>query len=457
MRLLDFSDGFTSESAPFQGTTTTTQLATHASDAAFVTAKGAAAASGDLYFNTTSNKGRVYNGSVWVEIFSYNSDGTLTFNGEATFNDDVTILGNTTLDQDVVISGNLTVNGTTVTLNTTTWEVEDTNITLNNGGDQSTANNTAGITIEMSDATDATIVYDSSKASKWKLGESGSEQEVATVSDTQTFTNKTHTNPILNGTASGTAIQDDDTFASAASNKLASSESIKAYVDAQLAYDPVVTKTTTATLLLTESTVLADATSAAFTINLPTAVGIAGKYYTIKKIDTDYTKTVTIDGAGSETINGATNYTLDISKESVTIYSDGANWQVRVAEIPKTIVEGGGNSGGTLTANVTNITFTEIFDSNNAWNGSVFTAQKTDSYQVIGALYFTGTPSGVIYAYVNGTQGKLSGYVAGVNSNYLYFSWVGRLNKGDTLSWRGQAGYTLVNNPSLHWIQISNA
>ena len=38
--------------------------------------------------------------------------------------------------------------------------------------------------------------------------------------------------PVLNTSVSGTAIQDDDAFASASATKLASSESIKAYVDA---------------------------------------------------------------------------------------------------------------------------------------------------------------------------------------------------------------------------------
>ena len=37
---------------------------------------------------------------------------------------------------------------------------------------------------------------------------------------------------VLNTSVSGTAIQDDDTFASPSATKLASSESIKAYVDA---------------------------------------------------------------------------------------------------------------------------------------------------------------------------------------------------------------------------------
>jgi len=190
MRILDFADGFESETAPTQGTTTTTQLATFANDAAFVTSKGSTASSGDMYFNTTSNTGRLYNGSNWVQIFNYNSDGTLTFTGDATFN------GDSTFDQNVTITGNLTVNGTTVTLNTTTWEVEDTNITLNNGGDQSTADDTAGITIEMSDATDAVIKYDKDKASKWKLGEDGSEEEVLTSGHTQEISDKTFTDEL---------------------------------------------------------------------------------------------------------------------------------------------------------------------------------------------------------------------------------------------------------------------
>src|SRR5210317_1563846 len=55
---------------------------------------------------------------------------------------------------------------------------------------------------------------------------------VATLTGTQTLTNKTLTSPVLNTSVSGTAFLDDDTFATATSTTLASSESIKAYVDA---------------------------------------------------------------------------------------------------------------------------------------------------------------------------------------------------------------------------------
>jgi len=52
---------------------------------------------------------------------------------------------------------------------------------------------------------------------------------------TDTLTNKTLTSPVLNTSVSGTAFLDDDTFATASATTLASSESIKAYVDSSVA------------------------------------------------------------------------------------------------------------------------------------------------------------------------------------------------------------------------------
>ena len=61
---------------------------------------------------------------------------------------------------------------------------------------------------------------------------------VTTLTGTQTLTNKTLTSPVLNTSISGTAFLDDDTFATASATTLSSSESIKAYVDAQVATVP---------------------------------------------------------------------------------------------------------------------------------------------------------------------------------------------------------------------------
>ena len=57
---------------------------------------------------------------------------------------------------------------------------------------------------------------------------------VATLTGTQTLTNKTLTSPVINTGVSGTAFLDDDTFGTASATTLASSESIKAYVDTRI-------------------------------------------------------------------------------------------------------------------------------------------------------------------------------------------------------------------------------
>ena len=57
---------------------------------------------------------------------------------------------------------------------------------------------------------------------------------VATLTGTQTLTNKTLTSPILNGTLSGTGFKDEDNMSSNSATAVASQQSIKAYVDSQV-------------------------------------------------------------------------------------------------------------------------------------------------------------------------------------------------------------------------------
>src|SRR5688572_8522731 len=56
-----------------------------ASDAAYVTAKGAVAAEGDTYYSSTTDKAREYNGSAWVDIDTQSSVALSVYANDAAF------------------------------------------------------------------------------------------------------------------------------------------------------------------------------------------------------------------------------------------------------------------------------------------------------------------------------------------------------------------------------------
>lgn len=109
---------------------------------------------------------------------------------------------------------------------------------------------------------------------------------------TDTLTNKTLTNPTING----------ETRAS-------------------------VSKTGAYTLTSSDRHIRADASGGGFTIDLPTASGITGKIYKIKKIDST-NNIVIIDASTTETIEGMLTWELRNPFDFVEVISDGTNWNV---------------------------------------------------------------------------------------------------------------------------------
>ncbi len=79
------------------------------------------------------------------------------------------------------------------------------------------------------------------------------------------------------------------------------------------------------TVLATDAIILADATAGNITVTLPTAVGIAGRVYIIKKTDTTSNKVI-IEGNGVETINLELNQGLAFEGDAPQLASDNANW-----------------------------------------------------------------------------------------------------------------------------------
>lgn len=86
------------------------------------------------------------------------------------------------------------------------------------------------------------------------------------------------------------------------------------------------TKTADYTATALNDVILADATSGNVVITLPPVSGNTGVHYTIKRIDGS-ANTVTVDGDGSETIDGETTQTL-LEHDSITVICDGTEWWI---------------------------------------------------------------------------------------------------------------------------------
>ena len=89
----------------------------------------------------------------------------------------------------------------------------------------------------------------------------------------------------------------------------------------------VVAKTGAYVATATDTIITCDASGGAFSITLPTAVGVTGKEYYIKKTDSS-ANAVTIDGDGSETIDDATTRALSGQYDAVLVVSDNAEWWI---------------------------------------------------------------------------------------------------------------------------------
>ena len=182
-----------------------------------------------------------------------------------------TIAGAKTFSNDAIFNGNLTVNGTTTTINTETLTVDDNLIVLNNN-ESGTPSQDAGIEVERGTSTNVKFQYDESN-DKWQFTNDGSTfVNLAENTDGLTegssnlyFTNaradarvnlqtgsnldlsSKDTDDLSEGSSNlyytnaradariANAIKDEDNMASNSATHIPSQQSVKAFVEAQIA------------------------------------------------------------------------------------------------------------------------------------------------------------------------------------------------------------------------------
>jgi hypothetical protein len=77
---------------------------------------------------------------------------------------------------------------------------------------------------------------------------------------------------------------------------------------------------------ITERVTAVDTAGGAVTATLPAAASVSGLIFIVQRLDA--TNTLTIEGNGAETINGAANIALAAAYDAVQLYSSGLGWTV---------------------------------------------------------------------------------------------------------------------------------
>lgn len=146
----------------------------------------------------------------------------------------------------------------------------------------------------------------------------------ATLSDTGALDVKTLG---IDGGTAMTSIKDEDDMTSDSAVALVTQQSIVEYIKKYQIKEVTSTSTTPYTLGA-NNTLLVNASGGNKTVNLPAAASSTGREYTVIKTDSTAANSVTLDGNGSETINGATTLEMTGQYSQVKIISDGSNWYI---------------------------------------------------------------------------------------------------------------------------------
>ena len=194
---------------------------------------------------------------------------------------------------------------------------------------------------------DQTDIALSSALQSWH-GKSRPSGDVIGTTDSQTLTNKTLTSPVLNTGVSGTAVLDEDNMASDSATQLATQQSIKAYVDAQILTEDTIAELNDTTISSADDGHFLVHTGSAWVNEAPAtalaSLGVTSSAAELNLLDgvsglvqTDLTKLAAVDSTAAELniMDGGTSATSTTVADAdrVVMNDNGTMVQVAVTDL----------------------------------------------------------------------------------------------------------------------------
>lgn len=445
---IEFADGAASSTTPTIGNIEASNLIQYANDAAYEAGEAGSPTVGNIYYNTTVNNVKYYNGSAWIVVL----DSSLTASNVAN------VAAGSIIATDVQAA----INELDSDRQSNTSDIATNTAKVSADGSIDTHSDVDVTTV--APVSGQALVYDGTKFAPGNVAASGGGSGINYV-----------INQDFESTSDDVTVTANITKALEVTNKLRGTQSLKITID---------TLATTADYVEFDLNTFHDQdTDESKEVVISFDINSSNANYTNDDVEfvlRDVTNSVDIpisnDDDGliknvngnltfvgvAQTVAGVTAYRLRMNI-LVAPTTDSILYFDTIKVGPDTFgpsvnigasVRGRSNGGTVITASTTNIDFTEVDDKQGLWNGSQFTARRSGIVRFKGSVQASATISNVLlYAYIDGVNNSLIQSSAATINTWVFNGSV-YLNEGEVLSIRSGVGMTLAVATINHWIYL---